>query len=79
MNKFLDVYKQLPRTGNRGLWNYNNNAMHGVRKSLDELSSFYMQKYNLEDYKELRALIAQQAVLYVKLMEKVEGIMTDQR
>ena len=64
VNKFLDVYKQLPRTGNRGLWNYNNNAMHGVRKSLDELSSFYMQKYNLEDYKELRALIAQQAVLY---------------
>lgn len=64
VNKFLDVYKQLPRTGNRGLWNYNNNAMHDVRKSLDELSSFYMQKYNLEDYKELRALIAQQAVLY---------------
>jgi TPR repeat protein len=64
VNKFLDVYKQLPRTGNRGLWNYNNNAMKKVRRSLDELSSFYMQKYNMEDYKNLRELIARQSLLY---------------
>ena len=50
-DKFMDVYQCLPRTGNRGLWNYNNNAMAKIRPLLDDLSDSYIEKYHAEDYR----------------------------
>lgn len=47
---FLDIYKCLPRSGNRGLWNYNNNAMYDIRPMLDKLSQAYIDKYYRDDY-----------------------------
>lgn len=64
VNQYLKVYRKLPRSTNRGIWNYNNNAMKQIRPELDKLSSLYMNKYNLEDYKELRRILQEQAVLY---------------
>lgn len=63
-DKFLEVYKCLPRTGNRGLWNYNNNAMNRVRPMLDELTKAYIEKYNSEDYKMLMGLLTKQSADY---------------
>ena len=63
-DKFLEVYKCLPRTGNRGLWNYNNNAMNRVRPMLDELTKAYIQKYNPGNYKLFVDLLTKQSADY---------------
>ena len=63
-DKFMKIYQCLPRTGNRGLWNYNNNAMNRVRPMLDELTKAYIEKYNAEDYKTFIKLLTEQSKDY---------------
>lgn len=63
-DKFLDIYKCLPRTGNRGLWNYNNNAMNKIRPMLDSLSDEYINKYHAEEYKTFLDTLTKQSEDY---------------
>lgn len=63
-DNFMKIYQCLPRTGNRGLWNYNNNAMNRVRPMLDELTKAYIEKYNAEDYKTFIRLLTKQSQDY---------------
>ncbi len=63
-DKFLDIYKCLPRVGNRGLWNYNNSTMSRVRPMLDALTTDYLMKYHKEDYEKFIALAKSQSEDY---------------
>lgn len=63
-NKFLEIHSNLPKSGNRGLWNYNNNAMERLRPQIDELSELYMSKYNKPEYDEFRKMIRDRAEEY---------------
>lgn len=63
-DKFLDIYKCLPRTGNRGLWNYNNNAMKKIRPMLDNLSEAYINKYHAKEYQKFLKMLTKQAEDY---------------
>lgn len=63
-DKFLNIYQCLPRTGNKGLWNYNNSAMAKVRPMIDDLIRDYIQKYNKDDYKLLVDMLARQSEMY---------------
>lgn len=61
--KFLQLHQKMPDV-NRNLWNYNNNVMVSVRKDIDELATFYMEKYNPEDFKYLREILGVQTEAY---------------
>lgn len=62
--KFLAIYKCLPRNGNRGLWNYNNNVMSEIRPMLDNLSDAYIKKYHQEEYRVFLKTLRHQADTY---------------
>lgn len=62
--KFLAIYKCLPRSGNRGLWNYNNSVMSEIRPMLDDLSDAYIKKYHQDEYRAFLKTLRQQARTY---------------
>lgn len=63
-DKFEELHTKMPRSGNRGLWNYNNNAMAALRPLVDELSTLYMKKYHPEEFKQFRELLKSQSDNY---------------
>lgn len=62
--KFLAIYKCLPRSGNRGLWNYNNSVMAEIRPMLDDLSDAYIKKYHQDEYRAFLKTLRHQADTY---------------
>lgn len=72
VSKFMEIYNQLPRTGNRGLWNYDNNVMENLRPVIDELSEMYFEKYNKKEYEELKSILHLQEIKYKEAYGKSE-------
>lgn len=62
---FLDLYNSMPDV-DRKMWNYNSNAMSGVRPQIDNLANAYIQWYHPEDYEKLQGLIKEQKEAYDK-------------
>ena len=62
--RFMNIYQCLPRTGNKGLWNYNNKAMTQIRPMIDDLIRAYIEKYNKDDYKLLVEMLTRQSEMY---------------
>lgn len=65
-NKFIELYREMPRNGNRGLWKYNSNIMEPLRPKIDELSDLYIEKYHSEEYKELKRVLDERSEKYHK-------------
>ena len=55
VTQFMGIYHQLP--DNKGLWKYNLNKMKPIRDELDQLASGYMNKYHVEDIRELNLML----------------------
>lgn len=49
---FLSLYRKLPE--NKGVCNYGNTAMAGLREEIDALSMRYIEKHHQEDFEELQ-------------------------
>lgn len=48
---FLNLYRKLPE--NRRSWQYNMNALHGVRPQIDQFTKLYLDLYHKKDFAEL--------------------------
>ncbi len=63
---FLDLHASMPRKGNRGLWNYNNNIMKPLQQKIDRMSDLYLEKYHPKEMRELRELLQTRSEQYEK-------------
>lgn len=63
-DKFIEIHKSMPKKGNRGLWNYNNNAMKELRLKIDSLTDAYLEKYHKDEYLEMKVKLAEQSIIY---------------
>ena len=64
--KFLELYQEMPKKGNRGLWNYNSNIIEPLRPKIDELSELYIEKYHSEEFAELKKVLNERSEKYHK-------------
>lgn len=64
--QFLKLHAAMPRSGNRGLWNYNSNIMQPLRPEIDALSDAYLEKYHPSEFKELQNLVIVRSTQYAK-------------
>lgn len=60
---FLKLHQAMPET-NRGLWNYNNNIMKDLHPLVDAVSDAYLQKYQQDEYMELKTMLMKQEQIY---------------
>lgn len=59
---FLNLYTSLPQ--DKRLWQYNMNALTGIRPQIDDFTKLYIDLYHHDDYKDLlQSLNEQQAFL----------------
>lgn len=80
-DKFLEIHGKLPRKGKRprGLWNYNNSIMTGLRPELNELTDTYLKKYQPDEYKQMRLILAQQSALYTEAYGQRDNTFEDNK
>lgn len=84
-DKFLIIYNNLPRKGNRGLWNYGNNIMKNIRPMIDDLTTTYLKTFYLDEFQLLEKEINKQNDVYMQAYgigqtttnEYVQGKMND--
>lgn len=60
--RFLNLYQKLPK--NKGVCNYDNNAMKPLRSEIDAMTDLFIQKYHQEDFASLQAKLALQESRY---------------
>lgn len=70
---FLELYKCMPKEGNRGLWNYNSNVMKTRQPLIDKISDMYLQKYHSEEFRDLKIKLAEQDEGYSTAYGKENG------
>ncbi len=60
--RFLELYQKLPK--NKGVCNYDNNAMKPLLSEIDAMTDLFIQKYHQEDFASLQAKLALQESRY---------------
>lgn len=50
-----EVITKLPK--DRSQWNYNYNSLHDVKPLLDEITTYYIENYKKEEFKELEGML----------------------
>lgn len=63
MIKFEELYNKMPDC-NKNMWNYNNPIMSPLKPQVNEISMMYIEKYHMEEFKELQERISIQESIY---------------